>query len=115
MCIRDRSRSLELIASESWRRTHLQELISAFRSAARNSGWPLLPSDTPIQPMIIGGSAAAVALSRKLAERGLLVPAIRPPTVPRDTARLRISLSADHQLEDVERLAAALISLKRDV
>jgi 8-amino-7-oxononanoate synthase len=107
------SRSLELIASENWRRAHLKTLIAAFRSAARASGWPLLPSDTPIQPVIVGGSAEAMALSRQLGERGLLVPAIRPPTVPRDTARLRISLCADHQLEDVERLAAALVSLKR--
>lgn len=107
------SKSLELIASESWRRTHLKKLITVFKSAVHDSGWPLLPSDTPIQPVIVGGSAEAVALSQKLAERGLLVPAIRPPTVPRDTARLRVSLSADHELDDVERLAAALTELRR--
>ncbi len=108
------SKSLELIASEGWRRAHLNRLIAVFRAATRGSGWRLLASDTPIQPVIVGDSAEAVALSQQLAEHGLLVPAIRPPTVPRNSARLRISLSADHQTGDVERLASALVSLKRD-
>ena len=105
------SKSLELIEGGAARRTHLRALIAAFKARVRDSGWRLLPSDTPIQPLVIGGSSEAVAVSEKLAARGLLVPAIRPPTVARGTARLRVSLSADHQLEDVERLAAALVAI----
>jgi 8-amino-7-oxononanoate synthase len=74
----------------------------------RGSTWRLLDSQTPIQPLIVGESSDALELSEKLAERGLLVPAIRPPTVPNGTARLRVSLSADHSLDDVERLNEAL-------
>ena len=106
-------KSLEVMTREAWRREHLRNLISALRLALHASASPLLPSDTPIQPLIIGGSRDAVALSEKLAALGLLVPAIRPPTVPRGTARLRISLSADHDVHDVERLAAALIALQQ--
>ena len=104
--------SLELIATEDWRRAHLRALIATLKAGLRGSRWPLLPSDTPIQPLVIGGSAEAVAVSERLAESGLLVPAIRPPTVPRGTARLRISLSADHRAEDVDGLAAALMALQ---
>ena len=70
--------------------------------------WQLLPSDTPIQPLIVGDNRQVLALSAKLAEQGLLVPAIRPPTVPQGSARLRISLSADHSADDVARLVTAL-------
>jgi len=73
------------------------------------SPWRLLPSDTPIQPLLVGGNTEALALSERLAAQGLLVPAIRPPTVPPGTARLRISLSADHSVADVARLIAALL------
>ena len=65
-------------------------------------------SYTPIQPVIIGGNGEAVSASAALRERGILVPAIRPPTVPEGTARLRISLSAAHSEQDVARLAATL-------
>jgi 8-amino-7-oxononanoate synthase len=75
---------------------------------ALERGWRLAPSSTAIQPLMIGAAAEAVAVSENLARAGLLVPAIRPPTVPRGTARLRISLSAAHESGDVERLAAAL-------
>ena len=67
-----------------------------------------MPSDTAIQPLVIGANQAALGVAQQLAERGLLVPAIRPPTVPRGTARLRISLSAAHGEGDVRRLVAAL-------
>ena len=70
--------------------------------------WHLLPSDTPIQPLIVGDNAAALTLSRALLDRGLLVPAIRTPTVPQGTARLRITLSAAHTSDDIEQLIAAL-------
>ena len=101
-------KSLELIRSDTWRRDHLRALIALLRSRLTRG---LLPSHTPIQPLIVGEPAEALALSDALAVEGLLVPAIRPPTVPRGTARLRISLSADHSLEDVERLATALNGL----
>jgi 8-amino-7-oxononanoate synthase len=68
----------------------------------------LAPSDTPIQPLVLGASGEAVRASAALRERGILVPAIRPPTVPEGTARLRISLSAAHSEQEVLRLAAAL-------
>jgi 8-amino-7-oxononanoate synthase len=103
--------SLELIEAGDLRRTHLADLISRLQRALAGGRWRLLDSQTPIQPLVVGGSAEAVALSERLADRGLLVPAIRPPTVPRGTARLRISLSADHRVEDVERLADALCSM----
>jgi len=106
-------KSLELIESERWRRDRLAKLIAALKAGLRGCAARLLPSDTPIQPLVIGGSVEAVAVSEQLAARGLLVPAIRPPTVPRGTARLRVSLSADHRIEDVERLAAALESIER--
>ena len=70
--------------------------------------WPLLPSPTAIQPLIIGDNAAAVERSQALWAQGLWVPAIRPPTVPKGTARLRISLSAAHTEADIDRLALAL-------
>ena len=71
-----------------------------------------MPSDSAIQPLVIGANEEAMAVSEALARDGLLVPAIRPPTVPQGTARLRISLSAGHEVRDVERLAAALNALQ---
>jgi len=100
--------SLQIIKQEEWRREHLRELVLRLKQGLQGAPWRLLPSDTPIQPLLVGGNAEALALSARLAERGLLVPAIRPPTVPRGTARLRISLSADHAADDVDRLVAAL-------
>lgn len=105
------TKSIELIERGSARRAHLFELIATLKSALRGSCWQLMPSDTAIQPLLIGGSIEALTLSEMLAERGLLVPAIRPPTVPRGKARLRISLSSNHQTMDVEQLAGALRSL----
>jgi 8-amino-7-oxononanoate synthase len=67
-----------------------------------------MPSATAIQPLVVGDSAAAVELSRRLQEQGIWVPAIRPPTVPAGTARLRVSLSAAHAAADVDALLAAL-------
>lgn len=104
-------KSLELIEHERWRRDHVATLIAALKTGLRASAWALMASDTAIQPLVIGESADALAVSDRLAALGLLVPAIRPPTVPRGTARLRISLSADHRVEDVKRLAAAIVSL----
>jgi 8-amino-7-oxononanoate synthase len=104
--------SLELIASETWRRERLAQLIALLRARLQASCWRLLPSPTAIQPLLIGDNATALRISGQLAQRGLLVPAIRPPTVPRGTARLRISLSAAHEVNDVEQLSAALNELQ---
>lgn len=83
----------------------------ALKQEVQSLRWKLLPSITPIQPLVIGGNDQALKISAALRERGILVPAIRPPTVPQGTARLRISLSASHQLEDVARLGEALREL----
>ena len=101
-------KSLELIHDGEPRRERLRQLIGLLRERLARGRWRLLPSSTAIQPLVIGASGEAVAVSERLAREGLLVPAIRPPTVPQGTARLRISLSAAHETADVERLAAAL-------
>ena len=100
--------SLQLLETESWRREHLHDLIQQFRRGAAQLGLPLMPSDTAIQPLLIGSSEQTLAISQQLAQRGLLVTAIRPPTVPANTARLRITLSAAHSTADVELLLDAL-------
>lgn len=105
------SASLELIAGEPWRRTRLTELVVRLKAGVAALPWPLLPSDSPIQPLVVGEAHAALRLSEGLKQRGILVPAIRPPTVPQGTARLRISLSAAHTPDDVDGLLAALHEL----
>ena len=90
------------------RRAHLAVLIARFRNGAAQLGLPLAASSTPIQPLLLGDSAAAMRAAAALETRGLLVTAIRPPTVPEGTARLRITLSAAHDEADVDRLLAAL-------
>ncbi len=100
--------SLELIREDEWRRERLRKLIAVLRDEMREGERGLAPSDTPIQPLVLGASSEAVRASAALRERGILVPAIRPPTVPEGSARLRISLSAAHSEQEVLRLAAAL-------
>lgn len=100
--------SLKLIQQDEWRRDALAQNIAQLRETLQSLPWKLLPSSTPIQPLLIGESAEAVRISQRLRERGILVPAIRPPTVPQGTARLRISLSTAHQPQDVLRLTEAL-------
>ncbi|HEX7327280.1 MAG TPA: 8-amino-7-oxononanoate synthase [Casimicrobiaceae bacterium] len=107
--------SLALIAAGDARRARLAELIAAFRREASELPWKLLPSRTPIQPLVLGDAATAVAASAALEERGVLVPAIRPPTVPAGTARLRISLSAAHTLDDVAALCDALRAVAKEL
>ncbi len=103
--------SLKLIEQEGWRREALLRNIAQLKHGLLSSPWKLLPSSTPIQPLLIGESHEAVRVSQALRERGILVPAIRPPTVPQGTARLRISLSAAHQPHDILRLTQALNEL----
>ncbi len=100
--------SLELIAAGDDRRAHLQTLIARLRDGLAGLPWPLLPSLTAIQPLIIGENQAALDLAEQLLAQGLWVPAIRPPTVPAGTARLRISLSAAHHPAQIDALLAAL-------
>jgi 8-amino-7-oxononanoate synthase len=101
-------KSLELLRTEHWRREHLTRLIQQFRSGAEQIGLQLVDSFTPIQPILIGDSGRALRLSQMLRERGLLVTAIRPPTVPAGTARLRVTLSAAHSQAQVQLLLTAL-------
>ena len=101
-------KSLELLRSEHWRREHLNALIKRFRQGAQAIGLELMDSATPIQPILIGDSGRAMQLSQLLRERGLLVAAIRPPTVPAGSARLRVTLSAAHSLAQLELLLEAL-------
>ncbi len=103
--------SLELIEREEWRRENLVQLTAALKREVQSLRWKLLPSDTAIQPLLIGESETALQISQALRACGILVPAIRPPTVPQGAARLRISLSATHGMEDVARLVAALREL----
>ncbi|WP_207879883.1 8-amino-7-oxononanoate synthase [Pseudomonas sp. 32_A] len=101
-------KSLELLRRETWRREHLAALIRQFREGAQQIGLELMDSPTPIQPIVIGDSTQALRLSRMLRERGLLVTAIRPPTVPAGSARLRVTLSAAHSKAQVQLLLNAL-------
>lgn len=103
--------SLQLIRDESWRRERLQQLIIQLRDGLRDLPWTLMDSSTAIQPLMVGSNEAALALSEGLRARGIWVPAIRPPTVPQGTARLRITLSATHSEQDVAQLIGVLHEL----
>lgn len=107
--------SLRLVESGEARRAQLRHLITRLRSGLAGLPWRLAPSTTPIQPLIIGGNGAALAVMDGLRARGLWVPAIRPPTVPEGSARLRITLSAAHGEADVDRLVDALRELAREL
>ena len=100
--------SLRLIRTESWRRAKLASVVMRFRRGASARGLPLQESFTPIQPIVLGDNASALAAARALEDRGYLVTAIRPPTVPEGQARLRVTLSVDHGEADVDGLLAAL-------
>ncbi|MGN6519682.1 MAG: 8-amino-7-oxononanoate synthase [Dokdonella sp.] len=107
--------AIDVARHEGWRRDHLRRLVTHFRAGAAARGIALLDSRTPIQPVRVGGSAAALALSQRLAEAGFFVPAIRPPTVPKGEARLRVALSVRHAESDVERLLDALAGARASV
>ncbi|MGD8712005.1 MAG: 8-amino-7-oxononanoate synthase, partial [Thiohalophilus sp.] len=100
--------SLKRVIEDDWRREKLQVLIERFRSGAGQLGLQLGESSTPIQPWIVGDTEQAVALSARLREEGVLISAIRPPTVPQGTARLRITFSAAHDEDDVDRLLSII-------
>lgn len=100
--------SLRLVQTEGWRREKLQTLVKRFRQGASELGLPLMDSFTPIQPLLLGDAKQALGVSQRLREQGFLISAIRPPTVPEGTARLRITFSALHEEEHVDRLLTAL-------
>ncbi len=100
--------AVRIARDESWRREKLARLVAQFRHGAALRGIPLVASRTPIQPVLIGDSAAALEISARLEAAGFLIPAIRPPTVPTHSARLRVTFSAAHEESDIERLLAAL-------
>jgi 8-amino-7-oxononanoate synthase len=100
--------SLAIARDESWRRQKLAGLVARFRAGAERLGIPLSDSRTPIQPIVVGEAAAALAVSEDLFRQGFWVTAIRPPTVPVNSARLRVTLCALHREEDVDDLLDAL-------
>ncbi len=100
--------ALRLLEQGDDRRAHLQELIARFRNTLRTRRWVLLDSATAIQPLVIGSNEEALRVADALMAEGLWVPAIRPPTVPAGTARLRLSFSAAHTETQIDRLVAAL-------
>jgi 8-amino-7-oxononanoate synthase len=100
--------AVRLVRAEDERRARLRRNVETFRSRAAARNIPLLPSTTPIQPLLAGSAGAALRMSEALRAEGILVTAIRPPTVPRGTSRLRITLCAGHELPHIERLADAL-------
>ncbi|HDX8379308.1 TPA: 8-amino-7-oxononanoate synthase [Aeromonas salmonicida] len=102
------SKSIALVRAADESRAHLARLITRFRQGTAALGWQLGASETPIQPLLVGESSAALQLAARLRDRGVWVSAIRPPTVPAGTARLRITLSAAHCEQDVDRLLEAL-------
>ena len=102
------SASVNLIEHGDHLRSHLRTLIAYLKDNLDCRKWQLMPSDTAVQPLVVGGNHEALALSEYLQSCGVLVPAIRPPTVPVGTSRLRISLSAAHSIEDIQKLIKVL-------
>ncbi|HSI37567.1 MAG TPA: 8-amino-7-oxononanoate synthase [Methylotenera sp.] len=102
------SASVKLIEQGDDLRAHLQTLITYLKNNLKLTKWQLMPSDTSVQPLVVGGNLEVLALSEYLQTQSILVPAIRPPTVPVGTGRLRISLSAAHSLDDIKKLIEAI-------
>ena len=100
--------ALQVVGEASWRRTHLQQLTARFRAGAAALSLPLMASETPIQPLLVGDPERCVALGEALRQRGFLVGVVRPPTVPEGSSRLRITLSAAHDTAMIDQLLAAL-------
>jgi 8-amino-7-oxononanoate synthase len=105
-------KALEISERESWRRERVLALTKRFRAGATQLGIPLADSMTPIQPILLGSAERAVRAQEALLARGFWVVAIRPPTVPRDTARLRITFSAAHTELQIDALLDALSELQ---
>jgi 8-amino-7-oxononanoate synthase len=105
------SASLRIIGGDAARHEHLRRLIARFRERMRGLRWRLLDSQTPIQPVVVGGNAESLELAAALVGARVLGAAIRPPTVPEGTARLRVSLSAAHTMDDIDALGDAFAGL----
>jgi len=103
--------SLKIVISESWRRDKLKKLSERFRLGAEQLGLQVMASSSAIQPILIGDSQRAVNISNALLDAGFLVSAIRPPTVPQGSARLRVTFSALHEEQHVDRLLDALAKI----
>lgn len=103
--------ALTLIRQDDWRRDRLQAHVTRLRAGLLAQGWDLMASATPIQPIVIGSAVRALALSQALAARGFWVGAIRPPTVPAGTARLRLTLTAAHDESAIDELLAVMADL----
>lgn len=109
------SANLKILRAESWRRAKLASLVARFRRGALRHGLPLLESNTPIQPVVLGGNSRALAVARVLEQAGFWVAPIRPPTVPDGKARLRIALTAAHTEAQVDGLVDALAACLEDI
>jgi len=103
--------SLKIVREETWRRDKLAQLVKRFRRGAEQIGLQLAESNTPIQPVLINNDEKVMQVGQALRAAGFLVGAIRPPTVPVGSGRLRITFSADHSEEQVDKLVTALDSL----
>jgi 8-amino-7-oxononanoate synthase len=101
--------ALAVVEAEPWRRERVFALAARLRGALRGAGLDVGPADGPIVPVLVGEPGRALDLAARLADAGLFVPAIRPPTVPAGTSRLRISVTAAHADEDIDALIAALV------
>ncbi|MGA9852871.1 MAG: 8-amino-7-oxononanoate synthase [Gammaproteobacteria bacterium] len=113
-CVAEATRAaLKLVQSENWRREKLHVLIARFRAGAAQLKLPLMDSHTAIQPLLVGDSACTLEASNTLLERGILAVAIRPPTVPEGSARLRITFTAGHEEMQVDQLLEALVDVLR--
>jgi 8-amino-7-oxononanoate synthase len=104
------SANLEAVRNQGWRRAKLASLVARFRRGALRHGLPVLESNTPIQPLVLGGNSRALAVARVLEQQGFWVAPIRPPTVPDGKARLRITLTAAHTESEVDALVDVLAS-----
>ncbi len=102
------TKALHLLSEEPWRREHLRALITRFRTGAEQAGLVLMESSSPIQPLVTGSAERALAMSKALYESGIFITAIRPPTVPINSSRLRITICASHTTEDVDLLLETL-------
>jgi len=107
--------AVKLARRDDWRRERLAELVGVFRAGARQHGLELMPSDTPIQPLLCGAESTVMGLSAALEAAGFLVSAIRPPTVPEGKARLRVTLSALHTVPEVRALTDAIAHARDQV
>jgi len=105
------SASLKIVQEEQWRRDYLNLLVKRFRAGGQQIGLQLMASDTPIQPVLINDDLRVSEISQQLREKGVMVGAIRPPTVPKGSGRLRICLSAAHSEQQVDQLLEALESV----